>query len=449
MTQSLLLLGKHIILASLIGTFIGLFATCFLRSLYTVITVVSNIPWAWIAGPLALSISAWISLRVASETYGQGLEHVVRAIHREGGTISARVIPTKFIATLLTIGAGGSAGTVGPCVQIGGGLASLIADIFRLHPEDRRKVVMYGISAGFAAVLGAPFAGAVFAVEVLWIGALSYEALLPSIIAAIVGSRVALASGIPNWTHTLSVEGQATGLSWLIVAGAGVIFGLCAILFIEAMNLAKWMSLRTSLRLPIQGALAGVVLIAAHIFTPHALGLGVAHIPAALAGQPVAWYAFLIKILLTALTLSFGGSGGIILPICFVGTMIGSVVGSWFQTNAGMVAALGFVGLLAGAANTPLAAIVLATELFGYAITPYAMLACAISYVVAGHRSAIPTQILRTPKHPFFRGRIEREIADTELLLQPARWLGSQQRDATGDDAATPPAIDQGRERKA
>lgn len=414
---------KDIALALVIGLLVGCLTVIFLKSLYLVLAIVSNLWRPWLLLPLGLALSAWISMRVTSEVYGQGLEHVVHAIHRASGYIEARVIPAKFLSTLLTIGTGGSAGTIGPCAQIGGGIASLVARSLRLQPSERQTLVICGMSAGFAAVLGAPFAGACFAIEALWIGGLSSDLLVPTIIAALTGHVVAFSFGIPNWTLTFSPD-KATGqFLLLIVLLAGILFGLCSIVFIETMNLARWVSWRSSCPLPLQGALSGILLAGAGFWFPHNLGLGIDHLQDAVHGQPMPWADMFVKTLFTAATLYFGGSGGIILPLGFVGAMAGSTLGILFQTDPGLFAALGFVSLLAGAANTPLAAMILAWELFGASLIPYAMATCAISYWITGHRSAIPTQILHTPKCLHAPSRLNQEIIDPESLLRPPTWL--------------------------
>ncbi len=121
------------------------------------------------------------------------------------------------------------------------------------------------------------------------------------------------------------------------------------------------------------------------------------------------------------MTLNFGGSGGIILPICFYGAALGSALANGLGLDPALFAALGLVSVLAGATNTPITAIVLAMELFGPAIAPYAAISCAMSYVLTGHRSAIPTQRLHESKSPTFSLASQQEIEGATWSLRPRR----------------------------
>ena len=414
--------AKWFILATVVGVLVGLSTTLFLKLLHAVIDILSGVPYAIGLLPIALLISAWITSSLAPEAGGQGIERVIQAVHLRSGKIDAQVIPTKMIATILTIGAGGSAGNVGPCAQIGGGLSSLFADIFKFNDADRKTLVISGISAGFASVLGTPLAGAFFGLEVLFIGFLSYEVLFPSVIAAIVGHQVAVAMGITYWDVFLPAVPAVTGRLFLLVALAGVFFGLCGVLLIECTNLGKQLAVRSKLRPWIHGALGGFALVGlALAFSPQFLGLGDQVLQDTIRGQEVIWYAFLLKILATSITLNFGGSGGIIMPICFIGTMAGAWFGTLFHLDSGLFAALGLVGLLAGAANTPLAAIVLALELFGLKVGIYALVVCAISFLICGHRSAIPTQLVRLSKAPAIYVELNQEISQVQPTVELER----------------------------
>ncbi len=110
------------------------------------------------------------------------------------------------------------------------------------------------------------------------------------------------------------------------------------------------------------------------------------------------WYAFIIKIIFTSITLNFGGSGGIVTPIFFVGATSGSLFASIMALDKSTFAAIGMVSLLAGAANTPIAASIMAMELFGTSIAAYACIACIISFLMTGHRSVYPSQTMAMTK---------------------------------------------------
>ena len=149
------------------------------------------------------------------------------------------------------------------------------------------------------------------------------------------------------------------------------------------------------------GVIGGVSLIAVTLlFSDDYLGLGWTTLSQALTGDNLPWYAFAVKAVTTSVTLNFGGSGGILLPLCFYGAALGSALAQGLGLDPATFAALGLVSVLAGATNTPIAALVLTMELFGPAIAPYAAVSCAISYLLTGHRSVIPTQLLHESKSP-------------------------------------------------
>ena len=409
---------KWLILATTIGMVVGLSTTLLLNTLYAVNNFLSGIPYAIGFLPLALLLSAWITSTIAPEAAGQGIERVIQAVHLRSGKIDLRVIPAKIIATILTICTGGSAGTVGPCAQIGSSLASLFANIFHFTDTDRRTLVICAISAAFSTVLGTPLAGAIFGLEVLFVGYLTYEVLFPSAIAAIAGHQMALALGMTYWNVALPSIPVMNGQLFLFIALAGVFFGLCATLLIECTHLGQRIALQLNLRPPILGLLGGSVLVGlSFAFSAPFLGLGDQVVPDIVNGQDVIWYAFLLKILATSITLSFGGSGGIIMPICVVGAMAGAWFGTVFNLQPELFAALGLVGLLAGAANAPLAAIVLALELFGSQVGIYALMVGAMSFLICGHRSAIPTQVVRMKKATAISVKQGQEICDTQTTM--------------------------------
>jgi H+/Cl- antiporter ClcA len=150
------------------------------------------------------------------------------------------------------------------------------------------------------------------------------------------------------------------------------------------------------------------------------LGLGLNTIESALAGSKVIWYAFAAKILFTCITLSFGGSGGMVTPIFFVGATFGSVLAVILGVDPATFAAIGMVALLAGAANTPIAATILAVELFGSQVAPYAAVACVTSFLMTGHRSVYPSQVFAIMKSSSFHDLTGKEVTNVqaEFLLR-------------------------------
>ena len=407
--------AKWLLLATAVGLLVGMSSTGFVLLLQSIVDMGSRATWTYWLLPLGLALSAWLTSTVAPEARGQGIERVIRAIHLDSGKIKWQIIPAKLTATLLTIGTGGSAGNVGPCVQIGSGLSSLLADILRVDSFDRKTLVICGLSAGFASILGAPLAGAIFGIEALFVGSLTYPVLFPSAVAALVGYMTASFLGMPPMNFMSSSFPSFDPHLLMFSLVGGLIFGLVSIVFVECLNGGKRLLYYFPASPPLQGVIGGALLLGiAWLATPEVLGLGKETIQRALEGGTIVWALILGKILTTALTLNIGGSGGIVLPLCFVGATTGSALGWIFGQDPSLFAALGLTAILAGAINVPLTAILLGLELFGIASGPYLLLSCTIAYLLSGHRSAIPTQLLQFSKAPALQASTNQEIGEID-----------------------------------
>jgi len=388
--------------SSIIGILVGGATAGFLRSLAWTSGKVSLVPHFFLMLPLVLMISRSIVARFAPDAAGHGTEKVIEAVHQRMGRIQPLVVPVKLVATVVTLAGGGSAGKEGPAAQIGAGLASVFSDLLRLRDVDRRKLVICGISAGFATVFGTPIAGALFGVEVLVLGQMLYDVLFPSFVAGIVGFHTASLLGVA-YPHpaklTEQMLPQLTGWSFADMLLLGVWCGFVALVFIELMNLTH----RFFERLPwpafCKALLGGLLLVGVgEGFSTRYLGLGLDSIEAALNGAVLPTGAFLLKAFATSVTLGSGGSGGVVTPIFFIGAAAGNLFAQVFHLPLVTYAAIGMVAVLAAAANTPIAASVMAIELFGAGIAPDAAVACMVSFLIVGYRSIYPSQILGIEK---------------------------------------------------
>ncbi len=390
---------KWLFLAVCVGILVGLSTTVFLKMLGWSISGTAKYPYYYLLLPLALFLSALVVKVFAPDAEGHGTEKIIEAVHRHSGKMDVMVVPVKLVATVITIAFGGSAGKEGPAAQIGAALASTFSNLLRFNDHDRKKLVICGISAGFAAIFGTPIAGALFGVEVLFVGSMLYDVLLPSFVAGIVAFQVATALGITYFHSHVNIVPAFTSYFFLKICFAGLFFGLCSLILIEGLGLFERLAHRMKIGKPLKGLIGGAALvILSWLFSTRYLGLGLDSITSVLNGDLVPSGAFLLKVLFTAITLGFGGSGGIVTPIFFVGATAGSLFGHALGFDPSLFAAIGLVGLLAGAANTPISASIMAIELFGPQIAPYAAVACVISFLMTGHRSVYPSQILSLAK---------------------------------------------------
>ena len=390
---------KWLFLASVMGIIVGLAVTGFLKILHTSIIFTNGYNYYYLLLPVALLVSTVVIDFLAPDAGGHGTEKVIEAVHKRSGKIKVMVVPVKLVTTVITLAFGGSAGKEGPCAQIGAGLASFFSDIFRFSDVDRKKFVICGISGGFASVFGTPIAGAIFGIEVLFVGSIRYDVLLPSFVAGIVSYQVSSWLGIGYFYNPVTFVPVFSDAFFIKMVIAGILFGFCSFILIESLSLGKKVSSMIPLTKPVKAVVGGVALVfLTFIFSKEYLGLGLETMERALAGGEVPYIAFLLKCLFTTITLNFGGSGGIVTPIFFVGATAGSVFSHLLNVDPAMLAAIGLVSLLAGSANTPIAASIMAVELFGPQVAPYASIACVISFVIAGHRSVYPSQVLSIKK---------------------------------------------------
>ncbi|MDD2851394.1 MAG: chloride channel protein [Desulfuromonadaceae bacterium] len=387
---------KWALYASLVGVLVGVGTTVFLRSLSWATIKFGSLPGTYLYLPLVILISAALVRWLAPDAAGHGTERVIEAVHKKMGKIPLAVIPVKLVATVITLAGWGSAGKEGPAAQIGAGLASACADLLRVDDLDRRKLVICGISAGFATVFGTPVAGALFGVEVLVLGQMFYEVLFPSFVAGIVSYHVAVQLGGVYPHEIAPLIPHFNGWSLLEILLLGVWCGLAALFLIEIMKYGHKVFEEFTFHWSVKALLGGVLLIAIGRFvSPSYLGLGLDTLQNGFRGDPIPFGAFFWKSIATSITLGSGGSGGVVTPIFFVGTSAGNLFAQLFSPHyLAAYSAIGMVAVLAGTANTPIAASVMAIELFGTAIAPYAALACMVSYLIAGYRSIYPSQVL-------------------------------------------------------
>ena len=271
-------------------------------------------------------------------------------------------------------------------------------------------------------VFGTPVAGALFGVEVLAIGQLQYAVLFPSFVAGIVGYQVSTALGTTYFHHPINFVPTFSELFFFKVVLGGVAFGLFSFLFIELLKLTERFSDRLHWWLPLKGLVGGVLLLFTLVVGDRYLGLGLPTIESTLNGTSIATsFDPFVKMAATAVTLSFGGSGGIVTPIFFIGATAGSCLATAFGLDPATGAALGIVGTLAGCANTPISASVMAIELFGATLSPYAAVTCIVSFLMVGHRSVYPSQILAIAKSSSLRPDVGKAVEDTNGVTLVSR----------------------------
>jgi len=419
---------KWVFLSSVIGIVIGATVTLFLKILAYSELSRGVLPFDfYYLLPFALVLSVWLSKTFAPTAEGHGTEKVISAIHKEDGKIDVSVIPVKTLTTVLTIFAGGSVGKEGPGAQIGAGVASFLSNLLKFRKKDRKKLVICGISAGFATVFGTPIAGAIFGVEVLIIGVIMYDVLLPSFIAGFAAFTTAQFLGIEYTYYDLHFF-QDVSLDLILifkVVVAGVFFGFISDIVITAISKTHSFIKSIKVSMYIKAFVGGtLIVILTLIVGEQYIGLGLDTIAQALSPNPSAsadlhWYTFILKTIFTSLSLGAGGSGGVITPIFYIGATSGNFFGSIISPeHIPLFAALGFVSVVAATTNTPIASTIMAVELFGIDIAHYAALSAVISFLISGHRSIFSSQILAMRKSEMLSVKIGEEVENINTSLE-------------------------------
>ena len=348
---------------------------------------------------------AGIVLGLIYERWGKpikdGSNLILDTIHESTPQIPLRMAPMILIGTVLTHFFGGSAGREGSAVQMGASLADAIAHRFRVSRETRRQLLAAGVAGGFASVFGTPIAGTIFGLEVVSVGVLEYDALLPALVASLVGDFVTRRLGIVHTAYPQLAHVELTATVFGKLCAIGVAMALTTIAFIELTHRMKHVLEAKVPRLPLRMFLGGIAIVVMWRLsgTSDYLGLGIPMIQRAFTDPNLPWFAFAAKLVFTAVTLSAGFLGGEVTPLFFVGATLGSVLARLLGLPIELGAGVGIAAVFGAAANTPVALSIMAVELLGVSAFPHVMIVAVIAYLLSGHRGIYPAQRLSRRKH--------------------------------------------------
>jgi H+/Cl- antiporter ClcA len=382
-TALLSYVGKWIFIAGAIAAMSGTASAFFLFALDHATRWREAHAWIIWLLPLAGFAVGWLYLKTGA-TVEAGNNLLIDEIHDPQKVVPLRMAPLVLIGTVVSHLFGASVGREGTAVQMGGALADQLTLALRLRHADRRIVLMAGISAGFASVFGTPLAGAIFGMEVLAVGRLRYDAIFPCLVAAIAADQVGMAWGVHHTHYPMDAVVAISFVSIAAVLAAGIVFGLAGMAFARSTHAASAFMKRHVAYAPLRPMIGGaVVAVAVWLVGTRYIGLGIPVIVEAFQ-QPLAPWDFFGKFAFTVASLGSGFKGGEVTPLFFIGATLGNVLAPLLHLPFSLLAALGFVAVFAGAANTPLASTIMAIELFGPQIGPFAALACVVAYLFSG-----------------------------------------------------------------
>ena len=382
---------KWIVVGGLVGGVGGVVGALFHLGVNYATSVRLAHPWVLYLLPLGGLVIAGLYRLCKLE--GKGTNAVIESVHF-GSDVPVLLVPLIFVSTVITHLCGGSAGREGAALQIGGGIGYRTGRLLHLGEKDLPLATLCGMSGVFSALFGTPLTATVFALEVISVGVLYYAGLVPCITAAMTGYLISLLLGVPPTRFTVAMP-ALDAWTMLLVLVLAILCAVVSILFCRGLHITEHLAARLVKNSYLRAAAGGVVIIALTLLlgTTDYNGAGMDVIQRALNGQANGW-AWLLKLLFTAITIGCGFKGGEVVPSFFVGAAFGCWVGTLLGLPPAFAAAIGLVAVFCGAVNCPIASVVLSVEMFGAEGMLYFAMACAISYVLSGYCGLYSSQTI-------------------------------------------------------
>lgn len=321
-----------------------------------------------VGGLALMPVIRWL----APEVRGSGIPEVIEALALQGGRLRRRVPLLKVLTSAVSLGSGASVGREGPIVLIGGALGSFFSRVFKASVKQTRTLVACGAGAGIAATFNMPFAGAIFALEVI-LGDFQTAKIGPIVVSCVVATVV---------VHTFLGDSPAImhvdfmmNSNWelLLYALLGIAIGLLSALLIHGVEFFARLFSRIPIGFWWYPAIGGLAVGVLALTTPHRFGVGYYQVNEIISRETTlllgsALAITFVKVLATSISIGSGASGGIFAPSLLIGTMAGSTFGmvaAMFLdvSHHSNYALIGMGALLAGAMRAPISATLMIFEI--------------------------------------------------------------------------------------
>ncbi len=376
---------KWTFISVVVGVVVGMIGAVFGHGVVWATKIWQQYHWTVFLMPVAGLLIIWL-YQMGHEEKNRGTDLVLESVsaHEEIPVITA---PLIFVSSILSHVVSASAGREGAALQLGGALGNLTGKVMKLDEKDRKIAIMCGMSACFSALFGTPLAAGVFSLEVVSIGIMYYAALVPCLFSSFIGAAVAGKLGLAAEHYEIGLIPAFDAQGAALIVLLGMLCAVTGILLCQSMHQAGSLY-RKYFKSPYQRILAGsaIYIMLTLIFQSRLYNGGGLHlIERCFEGERVPYYAFLVKILFTAVALGSGFKGGEIVPTLCVGATFGYTMAALLGMPPGLCAAVGMVCLFVSVTNCPISTMFMAFELFGFEAMPFFSLGVAISFTLSGY----------------------------------------------------------------
>ncbi|WP_347552953.1 voltage-gated chloride channel family protein (plasmid) [Pseudalkalibacillus hwajinpoensis] len=404
-------LSRWVFFGSLIGIVVGSFTAFLLETNDFLGEVREESGWLIFFLPLGGIVLGYIYMNFGKVFLNNTLHDtaelnnlVIEGVHGKKKVL-LRIGPIVYLGTFITILFGGSTGREGAAIQMGGSVAQAVNMFFRKNKSDTKILLMSGISAGFGAAFGAPITGAVFGMEMAALGKMKFEALVPCLVASFIGHYITTSAlGVEHVEFIIQTLPETSLVTFAKVILAAVIFSLLSISYCQLrhgiQNLSKKIFKKNHMKRAFVG---GVIIVVLTLIagSQDYNGRGLEMLEQSFK-EDVPPFAFLAKLLFTAITLGTGFVGGEVIPLFFMGATLGNTLHDFMDLPISFLAALGMIAAFSAGTNTPIAAFLLAMEMFDGKGAEYFFVACLVSFIFSGHHGLWPSQKIYQPKSSLY-----------------------------------------------